>query len=117
MRLFAAALIIGSLLLIGGVPAAGESTADRDAYTEKARENIQAWQGKLRDFNAQAETKARETGKAVDSELNVAWSKAAAASRRLQLMGADGWEGTKVTFEQAHRELLEAWRRAQPDGK
>jgi hypothetical protein len=117
MKLLAAAIIIGSLMVVGGVPAAGQSTADRDAYTQKAREDIQAWQGKLRDFNVQAEVKGRETGKAVDTELSVAWNKAAAASRRLQLMGADGWQSTKVTFEKAHHELTEAWRKAQTDAK
>ena len=116
MRFLAAAFVLVPLLLAGASPAAaGESTVNRDAYTQKARDDIQAWQSKLHEFRKEADAKGEEAGKATASELNLAWTKAAEASRRLQLMGADGWQNTKIRFEKAHHELTEAWRKAQSE--
>jgi hypothetical protein len=41
--------------------------------------------------------------------LTKAWTKAEAASRKLQTVGAKDWESAKTSFEKASRELAEAW--------
>src|SRR5258706_7187494 len=117
MRLLAAALVIGSLT-IGALPAAaGESTAVREAYTLKARDDVQAWRHKLYYVGGRPAVEDRAAGNALETELNEAWIKAAAASRRLQLTGINGWESTQSSFEKAHHELAAAWRKVHPEDK
>ena len=66
MRIFTASIVIGSLMLIGVLPAAADQSsfssdhpiqlaaagadfaADRDTYVQKARDEMQEWQQKLR---------------------------------------------------------------------
>jgi len=44
-------------------------------------------------------------------------TKAEAASRQLQTVGAKGWESAKTSFEKASRELAEAWHKIHPEEK
>ncbi|MGC2201257.1 MAG: hypothetical protein WA633_14065 [Stellaceae bacterium] len=122
-------------MLIGGLPAAGQSTltlgsgapvqlaaggdstADRDTYTQKARDEMQEWQRKLHDFSAKAEAKGQEAGNAAENDLNKAWAQAEAASRKLQTVGAESWESAKTSFEEASRELADAWHKIHPEDK
>ena len=118
MRMLTASIVIGPLVLIGALPAvAGQSTlalgsgvpvllaagndtpADRDAYTQQARDKMQEWQRKLHDFSEKAEAKGKEAGNAAGNNLNKAWTKAEAASSKLQTVGAESWEGAKTSFE------------------
>jgi hypothetical protein len=94
MRIFFASIVIGLLMLFGALPAAagqsissstpiqlaagGDSTADRDTYTQKARDAMHEWQQKLHDFSKKAKAKGQEEGKAAENELNAAWTKAEA---------------------------------------
>jgi len=135
MRMLAASIVIGPLLLIGALPAAGQatlalgsgapvqlaagadSTADRDTYTQKAREEMQEWQRKLHDFSEKAAAKGKQLDKAAKNDLNKAWTKAKAASSKLQTVGAEGWESAKTSFEKASRELAEAWHKIHPEDK
>ncbi len=39
-----------------------------------------------------------EAGNAAEVDLNKAWTKAEAASRKLQTVGADGWESAKTSL-------------------
>ncbi len=123
MRILTAAIVVGPLLLSGTLAAgqvqvaAGDATADRDTYAQKARDEMQQWQRKLHDVGAQAEAKGQEAGNAAGNDLNAAWSKAEAASRKLQAAGAEGWESAKTSYEQASHELAEAWHRIHPDDK
>jgi hypothetical protein len=48
---------------------------------------------------------------------NAAWNKAEAASRKLETVGAEGWEHAKTSFEQASRELAETWHKIHPEDK
>ncbi len=73
MRMLAAAIVIGPLMLIGTLPAVagqssssgtriqlaagGSSTTDRDTYTQKAQGEMQEWQQKLRAFSETAKAK------------------------------------------------------------
>jgi hypothetical protein len=128
MRTIAASIVIGSLMLIGALPAAGQSNpapaasapvglaggntaADRARYTQKARDEMQAWQRKLHDFSLRADASGKEMGNAADSDLNKAWTRTESASRRLQIVGAEGWDRARTSFEQASRDLAAAWGR------
>ena len=135
MRMLAASIVIGPLLLIGALPAAGQatlalgsgapvqlaagadSTADRDTYTQKAREEMQEWQRKLHDFSEKAAAKGKQLDKAAKNDLNKAWTKAKAASSRLQTAGAEGWASAKTSFEEASRELADTWHKIHPEDK
>jgi hypothetical protein len=78
---------------------------------------MQEWQRKLQDFSDKAEVKGIAAGDAAKNDLNKAWSKAEAASRRLQAAGAEGWENAKTSFEQASHELAETWHKVHPEDK
>jgi hypothetical protein len=136
MRMLTASIVIGPLMLIGALPAVGQSTlalgsgvhvrlaagsndttADRDTYTQRAREEMQEWQRKLHDFSEKAEAKGKEAANAAENDLNKAWTKAEAASSKLQTAGAESWEGAKTSFEEASRELADAWHKIRPQDK
>ena len=136
MRILTASIVIGPLVLLGALPAAagqstlalgsgipirlaagGDSTADRDTYTQKARDEMQEWQRKLHDFSEKAAAKGKEAGNAAENDLNEAWTKAEAASRQLQTVGAESWESAKSSFEEASRELAETWHKIRPQDK
>lgn len=133
MKILIAAIVIGPLMLIGALPAVagqsthvlgsgaqirlaanGGSTADRDTYIQKAQNEMQEWQRKLQDFSAKAAAKGQQAGDAAEHDLNRAWTKADAASRELQTVGAEGWKSAKTSFETASRELAETWDRLDP---
>jgi len=132
MRILSASIVIGPLILIGALPAAagqapvaldpgapvrlaaGDSTADRNS-TLKRRST------KCGNGNESCMTSARkrrpsgkESGNAAENDLNEAWTKAEAASRQLQTVGA---EGAQTSFEKASHELAEAWHEIHPDDK
>jgi hypothetical protein len=129
-------IAIGPLVLIGALPApAGQSTlalgsgapvqlaadndtpADRDTYTQQVRDKMQEWQRKLHDFSEKAEAKGKEAGNAAENDLSKAWTKAEAASGKLQTVGAESWESAKPSFEEASRELADAWHKTRPQDK
>jgi hypothetical protein len=108
MRMLTVSIVIAPLVLIGALPAAaGQSTpalgsgapvllaagndtpADRDTYTQQARKEMQEWQRKLHDFSEKAEAKGKEAANAAENDLNKAWTKAEAASSKLQTLGAE----------------------------
>jgi hypothetical protein len=133
MRIVAASIAIGSLILIGALPAAGQSspapaasapvglvgggntTADRATYTQKARDDMQEWQRKLHEFSQRAEANGKVAGDAADTDLHQAWTRTEAASRRLQTVGAEGWDRARASFEQASRHLAAAWDRVRQE--
>ena len=75
---------------------------------------MQEWQRKLHDFSEKAAAKGKEAGNAAENDLNKAWTKADAASRKLQTVGAEGWESAKTSFEKASHELADAWHKIHP---
>jgi hypothetical protein len=135
MRMLTVSIVIGPLMLIGALPAAGQSTlalgsgapvqlaagadsaADRDTYTQMALDEIQKWQGKLHNFGEKAAAKRKQLDSAAENDLNKAWAKVKAASSRLQTVGAEGWESAKTSFEEASRELVDAWDKIRPEDK
>jgi len=97
--------------------AGGDLTADRDAYTQKARDAMHEWQQKLHDFSEKAKAKGREEGKAAENELNAAWTKAEAEQHKLETASAEGWESAKISFEKASHHLKEVWDKIRPEDK
>ena len=136
MRIIAASIVIGSLALIGALPAAagqsplslgsgnavriaaGDYSADdRDSYIRRAHDDVQEWQQKLANFGKRTEAAGKHVGNAAQSDLNAAWTKTEAASHRLENAGADGWESAKIAFEDASDDLADTWHRNVPDNK
>lgn len=95
LKTLTAAIVTGSLTLIDALPAtadrstltfgsgasvrladAGGSSADRDTYAQRARDEMQKWQRKLHDFSEKAEAAGKEAGNAAENDLNKAWTKA-----------------------------------------
>ena len=135
MRIFTASMIVGSLMLIGTLPAAGQaglaigsghpfqlaavgvSPADKDSYTHQAREKTAEWQQKLQDFKDKAVANGTAAGNAAADDLNKAWTKVEVASRKLQAAGDEGWENAKASFERASEDLAETWHKIHPEQK
>jgi hypothetical protein len=126
MRLLAALIIVGPLMLFGAAaaadpsiqtdrsaqPAAGtEPAADRDSYTRRARDEMQAWQQKLHDFGVEAEAAGRKDTIAAEHDLSEAWAQAAADMSKLQAASAADWDSAKVSYETASRKLADTWDR------
>jgi hypothetical protein len=125
MRILTASIVIGPLMLVGTLPAAAgpaiaadapvrlaagdASTADRDTYTQRARNEMQEWQRKLHDFDERAEAKGQKAGDAAEHDLHAAWKRVEAAGHKLQTASAEGWESAKVSFEKASHDLAETW--------
>jgi hypothetical protein len=133
VRILTASIVIGPLLLIGASPAAvaqsvsshppvqmatgSAPTADRDTYTQKARDEVREWQRKLDDFSEQAKARGQKEGSAAEVELNAAWTKTEAEGQKLQTATAEEWASAKVSFEQASHELADAWDKVRPGDK
>jgi hypothetical protein len=136
MRILIVSVVIGPLMLIGALPGAAgqstvaldteapvrlaagdDSTADRDTYAQRAQHEMQEWQQKLHDSGEKAETDAKTAGNAAENDLNKAWTKAEAASRKLQAVGAEGWDSAQASYEKASHELAATWHKIHPEDK
>lgn len=132
MKALTASLVIG-LLVAGTSPAAPvepvvpldgpvqlvavDTTTARDTYAHEARAKMLEWKTKLHDFGKTADAKGTQAGATVQSDLNIAWAKADAASRKLQAAGADGWENAKASYETAGNNLAETWKKISESSK
>jgi hypothetical protein len=133
MRILFASIVIGPLMVFGALPAAagqsissntpiqlaagGDLTADRDTYTQKARDAMHEWEQKLHDFSEKAKAKGQEERQVAENELNAAWTKAEAEQHKLETASAEGWESAKTSFEKASHDLKEVWDKIRPDDK
>ena len=137
MRILAASIAIGSLMAIGVLPAAAASqvnfvagsggsirlaaasasTAERDTYTQKARNEMQEWQRKLHDFGGRTQAGASEVHAKATSDLNRAWSETKDASARLETASAEDWARAKTSFRKAADRLAVAWHRVDSEKK
>jgi hypothetical protein len=136
MRILAASIVMGPLMLIGvlqaaagqaalelgsgGVPiqlAGNDSTADRDTYTQKARNDMQEWQHKLDGFSENAKVNGQKAGEAAGNDLYQAWAQAKDKSSRLQTAGAQDWQSARISYVKATRDLANAWDRIRPEDR
>jgi hypothetical protein len=128
IKILTHSIVIGPLILIsvlpaaagqttlglssGGVPlqlAGNDSTADRDTYTQQARNDMQDWEQKLHDYSEKADTKGQKAGDATKDDLDHAWTRAEAASNRLQNASAQNWQSAKISYEKASHDLEASW--------
>lgn len=127
MRVQTASIIIAPLLLIGAWTAANQpalalgwgapvqaaagalSAADRETYLGQARSDMQAWRQRLRGFTERAKVEGQQDNSAAENVLQAAWTRAEAASRKLQTAGAADWESARSDYEKASRDLANAW--------
>jgi hypothetical protein len=130
MRILPTSTVVGSVLLIGLIgtlPAASQSVqpttptvslkvaavadwkAERDAYVQKARDEVQAWQRKLHDLREKARTKNSEENITARNNLNAAWTEADDAFHRLETVGTEDWESAKTSYNKASLKLSGIW--------
>jgi Skp family chaperone for outer membrane proteins len=129
MKLLATLILVGPLTLAvsaGAQPvfasnppvrlaAVSDASADRDSYTRKAHDKIEDWQKKLHEFNVKAEAEGKEADQTAKADLNEAWRKTEAASRKLQVAGAEGWDVAKADYEKASQDLADTWHKIHPE--
>jgi len=129
MKNLIASVLVGSLVLMAALPAAGQtarlvdsnasihhSANDRATYIQGVRHEVEEWRQKLHDFSDSAQAKATEANKAALDDLSKAWTRTEAASRRLENAGADDWQIAKTSYKTASRKLVLAWHKASPTG-
>ena len=130
MRILSTSTVVGSVLLIGLIgtlPAASQSVqptqptvsqkvaavadwkAERDAYVQKARDEVQAWQRKLHDLREKARTQNSEENITAQNNLNAAWTEADDAFHRLETVGTEDWESAKTSYNKASLKLAAIW--------
>jgi hypothetical protein len=135
MRFLNASLVIGSMMVVGALPAAAQSPlaagsqarvrlaavsdpkVDKGTYTQKAQDDVQEWQQKLHKFSVKAEAKGQQDTIAAGHDLNEAWIKTEVEARKLQTASAEDWESAKVSYEKASRELAREWDKIRPEDK
>src|ERR1700691_6768334 len=105
MRIGTTSAVLGSLLMIGALPAlasqstapntqiqlAADSDADRGTYTQNAQDDMDQWQHKVHDFGEKAKATGQQGSTAAKDDLDKAWTKAKVAADGLETTGADGW--------------------------
>jgi hypothetical protein len=97
--------------------AAQDSTADRETYIRKAQNDMQDWQQKLHAFGAKIRAKATHAHNSAGDDLNKAWTRAEAASGRLEIVSSEDWDSAKISFERASHKLALAWHKIDPENK
>jgi len=97
--------------------ASHNSTVDRETYTQKARGDMQDWQRKLHAFGEKVQAKAMQAHNSAGDDLDRAWTRAEAASRRLETASSEDWDGAKISFKRASHRLDLAWRKIDLENK
>lgn len=93
------------------------SAADRETYTRKARGDMQDWQRKLHAFGKKIRAKAMQAHNSAGGDLDRAWARAEAASRRLETASSADWNRAKTSFKRASHRLDLAWRKIDLENK
>jgi outer membrane murein-binding lipoprotein Lpp len=134
MRIVAASVMLGSLVLAGAPPqAAGQSLGpnahtlnarmllvaddddtDRSSFTQHAQDDIHQWQRKVHDFGRQTKAAGQQGANSAKHDLDDAFAKAKVAADQLRTVGADGWHGAKTTYQKASHDLADTWNRIKP---
>ena len=129
MKSFRVSLMLAGTILLGALPAAGQSPspdaplatgAASDAspghatYLEKARTDLQEWRRQLDAFDAKAEAEGRADGRAAADRLDLAWARTQTEAAKLQAAGADGWARAKASFEDTSRDFTETFDQVRP---
>ncbi len=140
MRIIIAATVIGLLALAGASPAAAQSkndkamsvgssttddpAAERNNFTNGAKDEMKIWEGKLHDYNAKRTTNATEVQAGASRNLNGAWRETQTAWTQLVKVdlnvgtaGANAWASAQADFQTASQKLASTWQKANPEAK
>ncbi len=131
VRRLVATMVILPFMLVGGLSAATaqsvaaatstrsasgtDATADRESYTQKARDDLHAWQLKLSDFDDKAEKTGRKDLASAKHDLHEAWARTATETDKLKDSSAEGWQSAKLSYEKASNELAADWDKVRKD--
>jgi hypothetical protein len=123
VRIFIAAIMIGPLMLIGALPASGQSpavrsavpgndaNADRQSYARRAQDDMLLWRERLEALNSTLSAGRSKGLNSAEKDLDAAWTASEVEARRLQTAGAADWALAKQAYEKASRDLAVAWDR------
>lgn len=107
----------GSSASVRVAAAPHDSRADRETYTQKARDDMQEWRRKLHAFGGKVQAKATRVHNSAGDDLDEAWTRAEAASRHLETASSEDWDSAKISFEKASHKLDLAWRKVDTENK
>jgi len=114
-------LIVAASLLIGAasiLPADAQVVpVDRSSYTQKARDDVHAWETKLSEFGDRTAAKGNADKTAIKLDLQAAWVKTKTEEDKLETASADGWQSAKASYETASRDLTGLWDKIRPADK
>jgi hypothetical protein len=129
MRIISASIVAASVLLIcliGALPAASQSVqptppiaspagaeadwkSQRDAYVQKARDEVQEWQRQLQDLREKRRAKNLEADITTKNDFHTAWIETEDAFHKLETVGANDWESAKTSYNKASLKLAAIW--------
>jgi len=90
---------------------------DRTSYTQKARDDVHAWEAKLNEFGDRTAAKGDADKTAVKLDLQAAWVKTKTEEDKLETASADGWQSAKASYETASHDLIGLWDKIRPEDK
>lgn len=135
MRMLIAPMLLGTLAVAVVSPAAAQSkpvsdkgtsvgvattrdpAAERDSYTQRARDEVRIWEQKLHDFDAKVKASANAAKAGSTKDLDDAWAQTMTASARLETAGEKDWGSAKTSFQTASHKLAVAWHKLNPGDK
>jgi hypothetical protein len=127
VRLAATSLIAAPIMLVGALPAAAaaptlvaansDSPADRGSFTQAAQDDLHQWQQRVHDFDVRAEATGKADTIATEHALNAAWDRVQVEAGKLQTASKDEWETAKISYQNASRNLADAWDKTRAENK
>lgn len=90
-------------------------TARKDAYVQKADDEMSAWRDKIGAAGERAEAMGQEASAETKVQFNQIWGATQDGWRKLQVESAEGWEASKRTYERSVAELRVQWRKLHAD--
>jgi hypothetical protein len=133
-------IIIGTLALLGALPAGAQSpsranippssgseaavqspaaldpTESKDPYIQKAQAQMRLWEQRLTQLDSTVGSD-KELSDSAEDAVNKAWIAAEATYDELQPTGAEGGQGARTAFEKAVQQLAETWHKVHPADK
>jgi len=126
--------IIATLALAGTLPAAAQTrpapdqaqvrvattrdpAAERETFTQRARDEMGVWQQKFNDLSARVEARGTAAQARAMKAIDSAWADTKTASERLEAAGAEDWDGAKASYKKASHKLALAWQKIDPEKK
>jgi hypothetical protein len=93
----------------------GDFTARKDAYIQKADDEMSEWRDKIRAAGDQAEAMGQQVSAEAKVQLNQIWVATQDGWRKLQVEGAEGWDESQRAYERSVAELRVQWHKIHAD--